>query len=159
MFALFSTHTRKVANMSTNKPFESEIIDGDILAIILNGPLDAASAPEFDKEIQAHLDAGRSKVIIDCRNMPYISSLGMGSLVILQREACLPDSPSAGQSAWFSLSAHARQDERGPQASRGRGWLLILDRRPGRGPELGRRLQRRLAALAGQCGDTLRVAV
>ena len=70
--------------MSTNKPFESEIIDGDILAIILNGPLDAASAPEFDKEIQAHLDAGRSKVIIDCRNMPYISSLGMGSLVVLQ---------------------------------------------------------------------------
>jgi anti-anti-sigma factor len=70
--------------MSTNKPFESEIIDGDILAIILNGALDAASAPEFDKEIQAHLDAGRSKVIIDCRNMPYISSLGMGSLVVLQ---------------------------------------------------------------------------
>jgi anti-anti-sigma factor len=70
--------------MSTNKPFESRIIDGDILAIILNGALDAASAPEFDKEIQAHLDAGRSKVIIDCRNMPYISSLGMGSLVVLQ---------------------------------------------------------------------------
>ena len=70
--------------MSTNKPFESEIIDGDILAIILNGALDSASAPEFDKEIQAHLDAGRSKVIIDCRNMPYISSLGIGSLVVLQ---------------------------------------------------------------------------
>ena len=70
--------------MITNKRFESEIIDGDILAIILNGALDAASTPEFDKEIQAHLDAGRSKVIIDCRNMPYISSLGMGSLVVLQ---------------------------------------------------------------------------
>src|SRR5262249_6428948 len=70
--------------MSTNKPFESEIIDGDILAIILNGPLDAASTPVFDKEIQAHLDAGCSKIIIDCRNMAYISSLGMGSLIVLQ---------------------------------------------------------------------------
>jgi len=70
--------------MSTDKLFESKIIDGDILAIIMNGALDAASAPEFDKEIQAHLDAGRSKVIIDCRNMPYISSLGMGSLIVLQ---------------------------------------------------------------------------
>jgi anti-sigma B factor antagonist len=70
--------------MSNNKPFESEIIDGDILAIILNGALDAASTPEFDKAIQAHLDAGCSKIIIDCRNMPYISSLGMGSLIVLQ---------------------------------------------------------------------------
>jgi anti-anti-sigma factor len=70
--------------MSNNKPFESEIIDGDILAIILNGPLDAASAPEFDKEIQGHLEAGYSKIIIDCRNMPYLSSLGMGSLIVLQ---------------------------------------------------------------------------
>ena len=70
--------------MSNNKPFESEIIDGDILAVILNGALDASSTPEFEKEIQAHLDAGCSKIIIDCRNMPYISSLGMGSLIVLQ---------------------------------------------------------------------------
>ena len=70
--------------MSNIKPFESEMIDGDILAIILNGPLDAASTPEFDKAIQAHLDAGCSKIIIDCRNMPYLSSLGMGSLIVLQ---------------------------------------------------------------------------
>jgi anti-sigma B factor antagonist len=66
------------------KPFESEIIDGDILAIILNGALDAASTPEFDKAIQAHLDTGFSKIIIDCRNMPLITSLGMGSLIVLQ---------------------------------------------------------------------------
>jgi anti-sigma B factor antagonist len=70
--------------MSTNKPFESEIIDGDILAIILNGALDTTSTPAFDQQIQAHLDAGCSKIIIDCRNMGYISSLGMGSLIILQ---------------------------------------------------------------------------
>ena len=70
--------------MSNNKPFESEIIDGDILAVILNGALDASSTPEFEKEIQAHLDAGCSKIIIDCRNMPYLSSLGMGSLIVLQ---------------------------------------------------------------------------
>jgi anti-anti-sigma factor len=70
--------------MSNNKPFESEILDGDILAIILNGALDAASTPEFDKAVQAHLDAGWSKIIIDCRNMPHISSLGMGSLIVLQ---------------------------------------------------------------------------
>jgi anti-sigma B factor antagonist len=70
--------------MMKNEPFQSEIIDGDILAIVLRGDLDSASAPEFDRQIQAHLDAGHSKIIIDCRNMGYISSLGIGSLVALQ---------------------------------------------------------------------------
>src|SRR5262249_46785323 len=60
------------------------IIDGDILAIVLNGDLDSASAPEFNRQIQGHLDAGHSKIIIDCRRMGYISSLGIASLVALQ---------------------------------------------------------------------------
>jgi anti-sigma B factor antagonist len=50
----------------------------------LRGDLDSTSAPEFDRQIQGHLDAGRSKIIIDCRNMGYISSLGIASLVALQ---------------------------------------------------------------------------
>src|SRR5580700_4195675 len=70
--------------MVKNEPFQSEIIDGDILAIVLRGDLDSTSAPEFDRQIQGHLDAGRSKIIIDCRNMGYISSLGIASLVALQ---------------------------------------------------------------------------
>ena len=70
--------------MKKYEPFQSEIIDGDILAIILCCDLDSASAPEFDQQIQAHLDAGYSKIIIDCRNLGFISSLGMGSLIVLQ---------------------------------------------------------------------------
>lgn len=67
-----------------NEPFQSQLIDGDILTIVLRGDLDSASAPEFDRQIQGHLDAGRSKMIIDCRNLGYISSLGIASLVALQ---------------------------------------------------------------------------
>jgi anti-sigma B factor antagonist len=70
--------------MKKYEPFQSEIIGGDILAIILCCDLDSASAPEFDQQIQAHLDAGYSKIIIDCRNLGFISSLGMGSLIVLQ---------------------------------------------------------------------------
>ena len=70
--------------MANNEPFDSKIIDGDILAIVLRGDLDSASAPEFNRAIQAHLDAGHSKFIIDCRNMGFISSLGIASLVALQ---------------------------------------------------------------------------
>lgn len=64
--------------------FESKIIDGDILAIILSGSLDTTTTPEFNRQIQGHLDAGSSKMIIDCRNLGYVSSLGVGSLVALQ---------------------------------------------------------------------------
>ena len=70
--------------MTTNEPFEATILDGDILVIVLRGDLESTSAPEFDRQIQKHLDAGHSKVIIDCRKMGYISSLGMASLVALQ---------------------------------------------------------------------------
>jgi anti-sigma B factor antagonist len=70
--------------MTNNDAFESKILDGEILAIILHGDLDSVSAPEFDRMIQEHLDAGHSKIIIDCRKMGFISSLGIASLVALQ---------------------------------------------------------------------------
>jgi anti-sigma B factor antagonist len=70
--------------MTTNEPFESKILDGDILAIVLAGDLDSVSAPEFDRQIQRHLETGHSKIIIDCRKMGYISSLGIATLVALQ---------------------------------------------------------------------------
>src|ERR1700730_11574590 len=67
-FRTFLHIDESVVNMKKYEPFQSEIIDGDILAIILCCDLDSASAPEFDQQIQAHLDAGYSKIIIDCRN-------------------------------------------------------------------------------------------
>lgn len=70
--------------MTKTEPFQSEIIDSDILVVVLRGDLDSASAPEFDRQIQGHLDAGHSKIIIDCRYLGYISSLGIGALVALQ---------------------------------------------------------------------------
>ena len=70
--------------MSGKISFESEVIDGDILAIVLRGDLDSVTTPEFDQEIQRHLEAGHKKIIIDCRYMGYISSMGIGSLVALK---------------------------------------------------------------------------
>lgn len=70
--------------MSEKELLQAKIIDGDILAIVLSGDLDSTSAPEFGRQIQAHLDAGHTKIIIDCRNIGYISSLGIGSLITLQ---------------------------------------------------------------------------
>jgi anti-sigma B factor antagonist len=64
--------------------FESRVIDGDILAIILRGDLDSASTPEFNQRVQEHLDQGHTRIIIDCRHLGFLSSLGIGALVTLQ---------------------------------------------------------------------------
>ena len=70
--------------MSAKISFESEIIDGDILTIVLRGDLDSVTTSDFEQEIQGHLDKGHKKIIIDCRYLGYISSIGIGSLVALK---------------------------------------------------------------------------
>lgn len=70
--------------MGTSVPFDAQMIDGDILAIVLRGDLDSTSTPEFERQVQEHLDRGLTKMIIDCRYMGYVSSIGIGALVALQ---------------------------------------------------------------------------
>lgn len=70
--------------MSSGSMFDAAIVDGDILSIVLRGNLDSTSTPEFDRQVNEHLEQGCSKIIIDCRFMGYVSSLGLGSLVALQ---------------------------------------------------------------------------
>ena len=63
---------------------ETQMLDGDILGIVLDGSLNTTTTEQFNQAIQNHLDQGRSKIIIDCRRVEYISSIGLGSLVALQ---------------------------------------------------------------------------
>lgn len=69
----------------TDEPFfDARIIDDDILAVLVRGSLDSTTTEEFDREIQKHLDEGRSKIIIDCRFLDNLTSMGIGRLVVLQ---------------------------------------------------------------------------
>src|SRR5262245_23068485 len=63
---------------------ETQLLNGEILAIVLGGSLTSTTTDQFNQAIQNHLDQGRTKIIIDCRFVDYVSSLGMGSLVALQ---------------------------------------------------------------------------
>ena len=63
---------------------ETQILNGDILLVVLNGSLGTTTSEQFNQIVQSHLDQGRSKIILDCRRVEYISSLGLGSLVALQ---------------------------------------------------------------------------
>jgi anti-sigma B factor antagonist len=70
--------------MNTALSIETRLLEGEILAIVLDGSLNTTTTDQFNRAIQNHLDQNRTKIIIDCRNVDYISSLGLGSLVALQ---------------------------------------------------------------------------
>jgi anti-sigma B factor antagonist len=70
--------------MNTELSIETVLLGGNILGIVLNGNLNATTSEQFNKAIQNHLDQGQTKIIIDCRRVEYITSVGLGSLVALQ---------------------------------------------------------------------------
>ncbi len=50
----------------------------DIGCIYLHGCLDAHTAPELEKAIQDYLDNGQNKILINLKDLEYISSAGLG---------------------------------------------------------------------------------
>jgi anti-sigma B factor antagonist len=69
--------------MRTDLSIEIVLLN-EILLIVLEGSLSGTTTEEFNRAIQNHLDQGQSKIILDCRHVEYISSIGIGSLVALQ---------------------------------------------------------------------------
>ena len=52
--------------------------DGDVTVLSVEGYLDAHTAPEFERAVQAAIDAGRVRLIVDGAQLKYISSAGLG---------------------------------------------------------------------------------
>jgi len=46
--------------------------------LALEGYLDAHTAPEFEKTVQAEFQAGRKQMVVECSKLSYISSAGLG---------------------------------------------------------------------------------
>lgn len=53
-------------------------LEGKIAVLKLKGFLDAHTAPDFETAIQAQLDEGHNRIIVDCSDLNYISSAGLG---------------------------------------------------------------------------------
>ena len=49
-----------------------------ISILSLEGFLDAHTAPQFEEAIQQEITAGRSRIVINCEKLTYISSAGLG---------------------------------------------------------------------------------
>lgn len=60
-------------------PFSVQKAIQDELSIVsLEGFVDAHTAPEFEQAIQAEIDSGHHRIIVNCEKLTYISSAGLG---------------------------------------------------------------------------------
>ena len=65
--------------------FYYDEIDNDVLLLIADGGLNADTADEFLQSIEKLVDAGLTKIIVDCGKLEHISSYGLGVLVRLHQ--------------------------------------------------------------------------
>lgn len=61
--------------------------DGELDILHLQGSLDAYSFPQLETALQELRDNDRSRVILDCAKLDYISSVGLGALIGFARRA------------------------------------------------------------------------
>ena len=62
-----------------SNPFSIQTAHEDGLSLIqLEGFVDAHTAPQFETTIQAEVDAGHHRIIVNCEKLSYISSAGLG---------------------------------------------------------------------------------
>jgi anti-sigma B factor antagonist len=52
--------------------------DGHVTVVFPQGFLDAHTAPEFETELRKAIDAGRVHIVVNCKDLDYISSAGLG---------------------------------------------------------------------------------
>ena len=46
--------------------------DGELTLVYPQGFLDAHTAPEFETELQKAIDAGRVRIVVNCKDLDYI---------------------------------------------------------------------------------------
>ncbi len=61
-------------------------IDGDVMILAADGGLNHQTAEQFVHDIEALVDAGLTKLIVDCSRLEYVSSYGLGVLIRLHKK-------------------------------------------------------------------------
>lgn len=60
---------------------QTDLIDGWLQKIVVDGELDAYTAPRLMEVVTDALDAGHAWLVIDLRGVKYIDSVGLGILI------------------------------------------------------------------------------
>jgi anti-sigma B factor antagonist len=78
---------------------------GDAAVVVPTGELDLATAPALEEALQRAFDGGSGRVVLDLRELEFIDSSGLRTLLTARRQAEVA-------SAQFSLVAGHRSLER-----------------------------------------------
>lgn len=74
---------------------------GDVKVLHLRGRLDLAASPPFEKLVKGMIADGERKIVLDCRDLKYVSSSGLGALI-----SCGKELGGDGSLVFAGLSAH-----------------------------------------------------
>jgi anti-sigma B factor antagonist len=77
---------------------------GDLCLISLEGRLDNESTQNFQETVSKRIDTGSSKLVMDMRQLDYISSVGLRGLLIVSKKL----KPLGGKLVMFGLQAHIK---------------------------------------------------
>ena len=61
--------------------FRARTVDGDVWVISAIGELDTYTSSAFFDCIEAEIENGKKKIIVDCSDLNYLSSAGIGTLI------------------------------------------------------------------------------
>ena len=67
------------------KEFTLEILQqktNDVCVIKISGKLDSNTSPEFETKLMSYINSGENKVLLDCKDLDYISSAGLRVLLL-----------------------------------------------------------------------------
>lgn len=74
---------------------------GDVKVLHLRGRLDLDAAPEFESLVKGLIDSGETRIVLDCRDLKYVSSSGLGAFI-----ACGKQLSFSGSMIFAGLSTH-----------------------------------------------------
>src|SRR5262245_40052508 len=55
---------------------------GNSVIVSLSGRLDGVTSPDYGKTARELLDGGATRIVVDCDKLDYISSVGLGELIL-----------------------------------------------------------------------------
>jgi anti-sigma B factor antagonist len=58
---------------------------GDATIIVVRGEIDMATAPKVRDALNDLVDAGASRIVVDCRGLDFLDSSGIGVLIAVRK--------------------------------------------------------------------------
>lgn len=79
--------------------------ENEVTIVSLNGRLDAGTAPALEEKLNGIAGEGETKVLVDCRELDYISSAGLRVLLAMAKKF----KKNNGQIALCTMSPAVKQ--------------------------------------------------